>query len=317
MAARGGAVMKVLIAGIAGGIARGLAGRLHAEGHEVLGIDTRPWPHAPSGIEVHTGDLRKRAAADLFRRARPEAVVHMATVSALAGLEKEERHRFNLGGTRALFEHCLGHGVKHVVFVGRHTFYGASPDSPLYHSESEPPLELTSYPELSDLVAADLYASTALWRWQQLRTAILRVCYSLGSSGQGTLGTFLRRKRVPTVLGFDPLFQVLDERDLVQALVLTLTQRLHGVFNVAGPQPLPLSTIVKETGRQLLPLPGPLLRRLVGGAGLPSLSRGVVNHLKYPVVVDARAFQTATGFRPAHDELSLLADYRQAHPPGG
>src|SRR6185312_12640296 len=91
----------------------------------------------------------------------------------------EVRHRINLGGTRAVFEHSRNHGVEHVIFVGRHTYYGAGSDSPLYHTEDEPPQELASYPELADLVAADLYAATELWRSPQVVTAVLRLCYTL------------------------------------------------------------------------------------------------------------------------------------------
>ena len=77
-------------------------------------------------------------------------------------VQGEERHRINLGGTRVVFEHCRTYGVKHALFVGRHTFYGAAPDSPLYHTEDEPPKELATFPELADLVAACLDPSPEL-----------------------------------------------------------------------------------------------------------------------------------------------------------
>jgi len=75
--------MRVLIPGIAGLLARKVAVRLMNAGHEVTGIDPRDWPGAPSGIDLHRLDIRKRAAEDVFRRKRPEAVIHMATVAAL------------------------------------------------------------------------------------------------------------------------------------------------------------------------------------------------------------------------------------------
>ena len=62
-------------------------------------------------------------------------------------------------------------------------------------------------------------------------------------------------KRVPMVLGFDPLFQFLHEDDMVRAILLTLEKRPRGVYNVAGPQPLPLSRVVREAGRVPVPLP--------------------------------------------------------------
>ncbi|MDB4996405.1 MAG: UDP-glucose 4-epimerase [Myxococcaceae bacterium] len=305
--------MRVLIPGIAGGIGRKLAVRLRDEGHEVSGVDARRWHDPPKGIDVHPVDIRKRAAEDVFRKIRPQAVVHMATVTSLV-VRGEERYRINLGGTRAVFDHCRNYGVEHAVFVGRHTFYGAGSDSPMFHTEDEPPMALASFPELADLVAADLYAATALWRDPGLITSVLRVCYTLGPSGHGTLATFLRGHRVPTLLGYDPLFQFMHEDDVVSAISLTLSKRVRGIYNVAGPQPVPLSIVIKETGRKSLPLPEFLLALAIGRGGLPRLPPGALTHIKYPVVVDASAFREKTGFVHDHDEASTLRDYRTAFP---
>jgi len=92
--------MRILIPGASGAIARKLAVRLSAEGHEVIGIDRRPWLEAP--IEFHEVDVRKRAAEDVFRKVRPHAVVNMATVTSLV-MPGEERYKINLGGTRAIY----------------------------------------------------------------------------------------------------------------------------------------------------------------------------------------------------------------------
>lgn len=303
--------MRVLLAGASGAIARRLGARLMDEGHEVIGIDRRPWRNAP--IEFHEVDIRKRAAEDVFRKARPNAVVHMATVTSLL-LSGEERYRINLGGTRAVFEYSRAVGVEHCVFVGRHTFYGAESDAPLFHLEDEPPFALNHFPELADLVAADLYAATALWRFPDLATTVLRVCYTLGPAGHGTLASFLQGKRVPMVLGFDPLFQFLHEDDLVAALALTLAKRPRGVFNVAGPQALPLSRVISGAGRTPVPLPEVVIRAMLGRFGLPKLPPGAVSHVKYPVVVDASAFREQTGFRHRYDEIETLRAFRQAFP---
>jgi|CXWL01.1.fsa_nt_gi UDP-glucose 4-epimerase len=305
--------MKVLVMGIAGGLAKAVALSLKERGHEVLGIDQRPWRDAPKGIEVHEVDLRKRAAEDIFRRKKPDAVVHMATVTSLLA-RAEERQRMNLGGTRAVFDYSQSYGVKQVVFVGRHTYYGAGPDSPMYHTEEEPPLALDRFPELADLVAADLYASNALWRSPALATSVLRLCYTLGPTQQGTLSTFLKGRRVPLVLGFDPLFQFLYEADAAMAIVLATEKQLRGVFNVAGPSPLPLSHIIKESGRTPVPLPEMVITGLLGRFGFPPLPKGAVQHIKYPVVVDARRFKEATGFAHEVDEVETLRRYRALSP---
>lgn len=305
--------MRVLIPGIAGIIGQMVAVRLFTEGHEVIGIDRRRWPDAPEGIELHHVDIRKRAAEDVFRKRQPEVVIHMATVSHAAA-QSEERYRINLDGTRAVFDHCRSYGIKHCVFVGRHTYYGAAPDSPLYHTEDEPPHGLETYPELADLVSADLYAGSALWRFPELRTAVLRMCYTLGPTGHGTLATFIKSPRIPIVLGFDPLFQFMHERDVVSALCLTVDKRLHGVYNVAGPQPVPLTVLVRETGRRMIPVPEFVLARVLGRFGLPKLSRGALSHVKHSVIIDASSFRHATGFEHQVDEVQAMQEYRDAFP---
>ncbi len=305
--------MKVIVPGVASKIGHLVAERLLSEGHEVVGIDRRPWRNPPAGIEVHEVDIRKRAAEDVFRKVRADAVVHLATVTHLLS-SSEERYRINLEGTRAVFDYSRAHGVSHVIVVGRHTYYGASPDSPLYHSEDEPPTAINAFPELADLVAADLYATTALWRHPELCTTVLRFCYSLGPTGHGTLATYLRGPRVPTILGFDPLFQFMHEYDVVSAICLTLEAKIRGVYNVSGPQPVPLSVAIRETGRKNVPVPEFLLKAVLGRFGLPQLSDGALAHIKYPVVIDSLRFRNATGFKHEIDEVRALREYRDVFP---
>jgi UDP-glucose 4-epimerase len=173
---------------------------------------------------------------------------------------------------------------------------------------------LSSYPELADLVAADLYAGSALWRYSSFVTTVLRMVYTLGPTGHGTLATFLRGARVPTLLGYDPLFHFMHEEDVVRALVLTLDARPRGVFNVAGPQPVPLSVIVRETGRSNVPIPGPVFAAALGRFGLPRLPRGALEHIRFPVTVDGSAFKKATSYAHAIDEVTAMRAYRDAFP---
>lgn len=305
--------MKVLVPGISGRLGQMLAQRLMDLGHDVIGIDRRPFRDAPAGVEMHEVDIRKRGAEEVFRRVRPDAVIHMATVTHLV-VQSEDRYRINMGGTRAVFEHSHTYGVKHTIFVGRHTYYGAAADSPLFHTEDEPPMGLSAFPELADLVAADLYAGSALWRYPEMCTTVLRLVYTLGPTGHGTLATFLRGPKVPSILGFDPLFQFMHEEDVVSALCLALKNRPRGVFNVAGPQPVPLSIIVRETGRHSVKLPEIVFAMALGRFGLPKLPPGALDHIKYPITIDGSAFRKATGFAHAYDEKAAMKAYRDAYP---
>jgi len=306
--------VRVLITGIAGGTGMIVARKLAELGHEVVGIDRRLWKEPPAGVEVFEIDIRKRAAEDVFRKVRPEVVIHMATVTHLVA-RSEDRYRINLGGTRAVFQHAHDYGVKHVIFVGRHTYYGSASDSPLYHTEDEPPMAVTTFPELADLVAADLYAGTALWRFPDMATSVLRMVYTLGPSGHGTLATFLKGRRVPMVLGFDPLYQFMHEQDVALALSKAIDAKPRGVFNVAGPQPVPLSLLVKTVGRDVIPVPETILRMVMGRFGLPKLPPAAITHIKFAVVIDDRLFRTTTGYVHEYDEIRCMHEYRRAFPP--
>lgn len=307
--------MKLLITGISSNLGRLLAVQALQQGHSVIGLDRRPWPDAPRAVEMHHVDLQKRAGEDVFRTRRPDAVVHLATVTHTSA-DAEDRHRINLGGTRAVFEHSEHHGVAACVFVGRHTFYGAAPDTPLYHTETDPPLAVATFPDLADLVAADLFAASALWRLPQLHTVILRICYTIGPSKKGTLANYLRGPRVPMALGFDPLYQLMHEDDAARAILMAAAaaadRKLKGVFNVAGPQPVPLSSVIRIAGRKALALPEVALPHAFGRFGLPRLPPQSAEHLKHSVVVDDSAFRAATGFEHTFDEGETLRSFRYA-----
>ncbi len=77
-----------------------------------------------------------------------------------------------------------------------------------------------------------------------------------------------------------------------------------------GPAPVPLSTIARETGRTPIPVPEVVLKAMLGRFGFPSLPRGALEHIKFPVVVDASAFKKATGFKWDLDEVETLSRYR-------
>lgn len=303
--------MKILITGIASAHARLVALQLLERGHEVLGIDLRPWHDVPTAIRVFQADVRKRPATDVFRVHRPDAVVHMGTVSHFE-VSRGERFRINLMGTRSVIENCHEFGVSHVVFVSRHTVYGAASDAPMFRTEAEPPLGGSTFPDLADLVAADLFAAQALWRYPEVNTAVLRVVYVLGPQGRGTLANFLRGPRVPLALGFDPLYQFMHDDDAASAIAIAVERDLSGVFNVAGPQPIPLSVLARKCGRSAVPVPERLLPYVLGRFGFPKLPRGAVDHLKYPVVIDDSAFRKATGFSHRYGDRAIIEAFKAA-----
>lgn len=301
--------MKILIVGIATAVGRRLAEEMLNLGYEILGLDIRPWPGVPKEIEITRADIRRKPAEEVFRTRCPDTVVYIAPAAG-AAQDYDRRYRMNLESTRAVFEYSNNYKAKQVVFVSRHMVYGAAPDTSMYCSEDDPPYGGLTFPKLNDIFTADLYASQALWRYPDLNVILLRMVYTLGPSRRGALARFLKGPGVPTILGFDPLFQFMHEDDHVHAIITAMEAKLHGVYNIAGPQPLPLSTLIDKAGKISIPIPQrwypPFLERF----GYPEIFANSINHIKYSVIIDDKKFRQATGFMHRYDENQTLKAFR-------
>ncbi len=303
---------KVLITGIAGGQGRLLARRL-LENFEVCGADRVDWEGRPRGVAVHVVDLRKKKFEDVIRTELPTAIVHMGMVRHFRSSQRT-RHDVNVRGTKQLLDHCVHHGVQQLVVLSSSYVYGAAPENPYFMDEDSPLSASRSYPEIRDLVEVDTLSSAFLWRYPHIRTCVLRPVNTLGYYVHSMIGQYLRQRRVPTVMGFDPMMQFIHEEDLSEAISLALEHRLQGVFNVTGPGEVPLHTAIRETGGTALPLPEPVMRPLFDRLfrwGLLPYPPGAIDYLKYPVTVSGDRFTDATGFRPLFGLEEIFQSVRQ------
>lgn len=289
---------KVLITGICGGQGKVLAHRL-LDSYEVCGVDVRPWQGQPSGIRIHDVDVRKRKFEDVLRKERPSAVVHMGFIRHFRG-DPEARHDVNVRGTKLLLDHCVNHDVKSVVVMSSSYVYGAFPENPYLIEEDAPLSASRSYPEVRDLVEVDTLATAFIWKYPDIQTCVLRPVSILGPTVESMASEYLRQRRVPTVMGFDPMFQVIHEEDVAEAFVLALEHKLRGVYNVVGPGEVPLHTIIEETGGRLAALPSFLLRggfNLLFKLGLGAYPAGALDYMMYPFTLSGERFREATGFQ--------------------
>ncbi len=296
---------RVIVTGACGSFGRVAVRWLASRGHEVTAVDVREDASMPNGVELHRLDVRKRGFEDLVRKVYPDALIHLALVRRF-GRAPEERYRINVEGTAKVFDVGRAAGVKKMVFVSRATVYGALPDQPQFMNEDHPPSAGRTFPEIQDLIAADLYISGMLWRHPDVETVLLRPVNVLGPSVRTLLNRYLGRPRVFTVLGFDPIQQVLHEDDLGLAFECALGPGVRGVFNVTGPGEVPLHVLIDEAGASAVPLPEPVIHLVKGRLGFPEIPKGAIDYLKYACTVDGSRFREATGFEPAHGLVETL-----------
>src|SRR5262245_48073022 len=302
---------KVLITGIAGGQGRLIAGRLGRE-FALAGVDRMPWEDHPAEIPVHVLDLRKRKMEDIFRTERPDSVVHHAFIRHFR-VEPRVRHEVNVLGTKRLLEYCVTYGVKRVVVLSSSYVYGALPDNPSYVDEEYPLSVSRTYPEVRDLAEVDTLCSAFLWRHPEIATTILRPVATLGSHVTSTMARYLRSRYVPMIMGFDPMTQFIHAEDVAEAVALSLQRSTHGVYNLVGPEAVPLSVAIRETGGIALPIPEPVAWFVFGQLfqlGLYHVPPGAIDFVKYPCTLDGRRFVEATGFVPHHSLEDIFASVR-------
>jgi UDP-glucose 4-epimerase len=148
-----------------------------------------------------------------------------------------------------------------------------------------------------------MYAQSFVWRHPEIETVILRPVNIVGPTVRNAPANYLRLPHPVTVMGFDPMVQLIHEEDVARALALALRPGVRGVYNVTGPGEVPLSTILRELGHAPIPVPYVLLRpalRRLFRAGLVSFPAGELDHLQYLCVVDGTRAAREMGWAPRY-----------------
>jgi UDP-glucose 4-epimerase len=294
---------RYVVTGISGRLGRLVAQRLHREpGVRVMGIDRRDFWGKPKDVEHLRVDLRSRRAREAFRGDDVRALVHMGVLHD-PRVSQAEHYAWNVQGTQKLLEYCERYDVRKVVVLSSASVYGPSPTNPQFLSEDAPLMAGQRFPEMRDLVAVDMLACSYFWKNQQAETVVLRPVHILGSVTNGP-SDYLRFRVAPTLLGFDPMVQLIHELDVVEAVARALRPGVRGIFNLTGPGEVPLSVALRELGRTTVPIPHflaePLLKRLWRW-GLTRFPVPEIDHARYVCMVDGTRAREQLGFRPKYN----------------
>ena len=291
----------VLITGICGRLGRRLARKLHRE-RAVVGIDRRDFEGRPKDIQHHKFDIRRKKTQDVFRNQRLAAVVHLGIMHD-PRVSQAEHHSWNVAGFQRLLEFCAQYDVPKLVVLSSANVYGPRPDNPQFLSEDAPLLGGAAFSEIRDLIEVDMLAQSFFWKRPETETVILRPVHILGGV-RNAPSNYLRLKAIPTLLGFDPMVQVIHQDDVVGAITQALRPGVRGIFNVAGPAPLPLSRLIGHTGRPRLTIPHFLATGIIQNLWryrVTSFPAPVLDHIRYVCMVDDRRARDVLGYQPAHD----------------
>ena len=282
---------RILITGIAGNLGRRVAKAMH-RGNHVIGVDTRRFSSRPKDVEHHKLDVRRNATEGLFRKRNVHAVIHLGIMHNPRA-KLSEHYTLNIYGTQRLLEWCVKYGVKKFIFLSSANIYGPRPESSGYLTEDSPLMASQTFAGIQDLIAVDLLVQSFFWKHPELEVVILRPVHIIGPRIKNAPTNYLRLDPVITLLGFDPLIQLIHADDVVNAMQQTLKPGARGIYNIAGPGVIPLGKLLDRLGRRRIPLPKILAKSMVDSlwkARLTSFPPPELAHIQFNCLVDdARA----------------------------
>ncbi len=278
--------MRVLIAGVTGVIGAGAARRLAAGGHEVVGVarsGRRSAVLAGAGIRVEEVDLLDAAAvADVVRRVRPEAVVHLATAIPGALDPKHVDRDFALTnslrtlGAAHLFDAAAAAGAGRFVSSG--VAFAYDPDGKGAAHEDVP-----LWPDPPKTFAPVLAALRSLEaRTQDVGGLVLRFGHLYGpDTAFGPGGSFfaqVRAGKVPLVGGGTSVFSFTHASDAAAAVAAAVQSKAAGALNIVDDDPSRMAAwlpyLAELLGaRKPRSVPAALARFAVGDWGVAYLTK--------------------------------------------
>jgi UDP-glucose 4-epimerase len=290
----------VVVTGICGRLGRRLARQLHRN-RPVIGLDRREFVGKPKDIEHHLIDVRRKKARELFR-GEIAALVHLGVMHD-PRLGSEDHHSWNVVAFQKLLEYVQQYNVPKLVLLSSANVYGPRPDNPQFLSEEAPLLGANRFSDMRDLVELDMLAQSFFWKHPQTETVILRPTHILGTV-QNAPSNYLRLKVVPTLMGFDPMVQVVHQDDVVSAIQLALRPGVRGIFNIAGPPPVPLSRILSLLGRSQVPVPHSIAKMGVERLWryrMTSFPAPELDFIRYVCMVEDSRARAVLGYSPKFD----------------
>lgn len=307
----------ILITGVANYWGAQLAARLindtQAEtNYHVIGLDSEPPAEMPKGMDFIQADVRNPLFVDLLQSENVHTVCHLAFAESVR--PTEAAFDINVMGTMKVLGACAEAGVRKVVLKSSMSVYGANPGNPAFITEQQPPQAGQCYGTTRHLVEIEAFCNGFRRQVPEMILTILRFSSIIGPQADTPMTRFLKQPLAPVLLGFDPLMQVIHEKDVVEALAYAIYTDVPGVFNVAAEGNLPLSRLMALASK----LPVPVFHLfaywgadLIGAAGVSAGRYWPIemDYLRYSWVGDLAMMSDELGFVPRYTAEEALREF--------
>jgi UDP-glucose 4-epimerase len=207
-------------------------------------------------------------------------------------------HENNVIGTMNILAACGGAGspVRKVVFKSSAHYYGVEQDDPAFFTEDMERPHAPRTPIERDIVEAERAVAAYARRNPDVTVTVLRFANGLGPDLRTSHTALLSLPAIPSILGFDPRYQLIGEEDIAGVLEHATRHDLPGVYNAAADGVLVLSEIASLLGKPLAPVLPPWGTGLAAGAlrraGL-RIPPEMLQQLRFGRAIDNRRLKAA------------------------
>ncbi|MGC8460272.1 MAG: NAD-dependent epimerase/dehydratase family protein [Candidatus Dormibacteria bacterium] len=258
MAGEEGQGRRILITGISRFLGTGLAAILerHPDVDLIVAVDRNGPVRELARTDIIQSDLTHSLIRKLVRKLEIDTVVHATMSGNTTRHNVRHLHDANVIGTMNVLAGCAGTDspVRNVVVLSDTAIYGGGPKNPALWSEGMalPATPRTWYER--DLREAERYVNEYKALQPNTEVSILRFCEVIGPDSESLMTEYLALPAVPTMLGFDPVVQVMHQEDALDALAKATLVPKSGLFNVAPRGVIPLSQLIELMGKMTLPI---------------------------------------------------------------
>jgi UDP-glucose 4-epimerase len=292
----------VLVTGVAGFWGSRVAIRLVTErGYHVVGLGIERPAQEIGGLDFVQADVRNPLLGELIKAEAVDTVCHLDLVES--GRPSNSAFDLNVMGTTKLLEACAEAGVSKMVLKSSTAVYGARPSNPAFLTEDHPLRGSERYGYARDLREIETFCRGYSRQMPDIALTTLRFANIIGPTVSSPMVRFLREPWMPSLLGFDPMMQLIHEDDVVAALVHAVRNDTPGVFNVGAWDALPLSKVRGLAGKPPVAILHPFVYWGVGSRASRALRLDRLlpidpDYLRYPWVGDLRQMEEVLDFAP-------------------
>ena len=291
----------ILVTGVAGYWGGRVARRLlELPDLHVIGLDTaQPEEVDIDGLDYVQADVRNPLLPDLLDAEKVDVVCHLAFIGGVR--RSEARFDANVMGTMKLIGACAESCVRRLVVKSSTMVYGAHPNNSAFLAEDAPLKGSRRFGYNRYRLEIEAFINGFRRQAPDLELTVLRFANVVGPTADSPFNRYMRGPVAPTLLGFDPMMQVIHENDVVEALAHAAREPAAGAFNVAADPPMPLLRILTLAGRVPVPIAHPLAYQAVRWLGSSRFGRAVPfepDYLRYRWVADTERMREKLGFHP-------------------